>query len=528
MLHSVQWQILYHIHFMKLFFLNNDTLYKLFTTIEKVPKHTSIKIFIESENQFFRNPRRAKQIKQLLEERSLEATFVTESIAQKSYFEKNWLSYELRQQHMWRKILNISYWFFFNIKKFHLYIYQKKNYTFFAVFGAEMIFLCVILYLLYSLILPKTTIIIRPAHQINEVAYNFRYITPENIPNYPYPESHIIIPLQYQSATITKKLSIDGEQIKFITNPSQWQVRIVNTTNEAVKLIKNTQLITDDGILFTINDRVNIPAAWGDGKAGYAYVNATSKSEDDKGIAIGTRGNIAQWTQLIIKNLKQSKYTKSIYAEAVTSFHWWSLSKSWTIVASDIGVLQKKIFELIAKDKYGQAKKSASQQKIIILPFEELFTISGCNYEWPNNTDKLEKLTMLSGSLSCILNYPYLYLADINKWVQRYLEQRSSQVHNLVSISTESINFAQLMTGEYGSYIIPTKINTIQWYDFEKDINHIKNSIIESIAGISKEEAKKLILWYPEINNVTIKISPPRYNLISTLKSRLFIKTELQ
>ena len=119
---------------MKLFFLNNDTLYKIFTTIEKVAKRSSVQIFIESENHFFHNNWWAKQIKQLLKEREINATFITESQSQKKYFEINELQYELRQEHIRRKILNITYRFFFNIKKFHLYVYQKRNYTFFAVF----------------------------------------------------------------------------------------------------------------------------------------------------------------------------------------------------------------------------------------------------------------------------------------------------------------------------------------------------------------------------------------------------------
>ena len=119
---------------MKLFFLNNDTLYKIFTTIEKITDKSSVKIFIESKNQFFINDRRAKQIKQLFEKKEIQATFVAESKKEQQYFEKNNLHYELRQEKTRRKLLNLSYWFFFNIKKFHLYVYQKKNYTFFAVF----------------------------------------------------------------------------------------------------------------------------------------------------------------------------------------------------------------------------------------------------------------------------------------------------------------------------------------------------------------------------------------------------------
>jgi hypothetical protein len=104
------------------------------------------------------------------------------------------------------------------------------------------------------------------------------------------------------------------------------------------------------------------------------------------------------------------------------------------------------------------------------------------------------------------------------------MDQRKSNIHEIITINTDSINFIQLMSWSYNSYIIPTKINIIQWYDFQKDINDIKNSISDKVLWLPEDKAKNVILSYPEISNVTISISPPRYNLISNLKSRIFIK----
>lgn len=116
-----------------------------------------------------------------------------------------------------------------------------------------------IIYFLYSLILPKTVITIHPSYQINEIAYNFRYISPENIINYPYKESHIIIPLLKESAAVNKILSIDGEKVQFSSQPAKGKVRIVNTTQNIITLVKNTQLITDEGVIFLTNREVSLP-----------------------------------------------------------------------------------------------------------------------------------------------------------------------------------------------------------------------------------------------------------------------------
>ena len=119
---------------MKLFFLKQDSLYKIFTTLEKTPKNSHAEIFVESENQFFNNPRWSKQINNILSKRSIKATFIAQNDQQRRYFEENNINHEVKKENKIRKFLNLSYRFFFNIKKFHLHTYQNKNYSFLAIF----------------------------------------------------------------------------------------------------------------------------------------------------------------------------------------------------------------------------------------------------------------------------------------------------------------------------------------------------------------------------------------------------------
>ena len=509
---------------MKLFFLKNDSLYKIFTSIEKVSVHSSIDIFIESENQFFDNPRWAKQIKQLYEEKWLSVRFITESIKQKNFYEKQWLPFEFRQQHAWRKILNLIYRFFFNIKKFHIAVYQAKNYAFFAVFGAEMFLLIVICYLLYSLILPQSTITITPAYTIDEVAYNFRYIPSDQIADYPYTDAHIIVPLLTGSLRTRQEMTIDGQYIEYISNPARGEVRIVNTMNEPLNLIKNTQLITEDGVSFTIDKRVNIPAAQGTGQAWYSYVTATANISDDTKQLIGARANIPVGTRLTIKKLKQSNYTQQVYAEVSKAFIWWAVNKSGTIVPSDIGILQKKLYESISKDTITRIKKNIDVEESIILPFPELTQVTGCQYSAIGTNNALKQLTSLSWALECQIDYYYIAHDGIRNAVTQYMQQRPSLIQHVIDINTTSTILYQLMTGSHGEYIIPTKVNIVQGYDFEKDHNGIIAAIKEQIVWLDRERAKEIVLGYPEITNAQIKISPPWYSSISSLKSRIFVE----
>jgi hypothetical protein len=48
-------------------------------------------------------------------------------------------------------------------------------------------------------------------------------------------------------------------------------------------------------------------------------------------------------------------------------------------------------------------------------------------------------------------------------------------------------------------------------------------SIKEHIISLDKEKAKEIITAYPEISNAIIGITPPRYNSIPKIKSRINI-----
>jgi hypothetical protein len=160
---------------MKLFFLKEHSLYKIFKTIEKVPNGRTIYIYIDPEHSFFDNERWGKEIKELLQKKNLTAMFVTKTDKSKYFFSSLGLTVLHQEKHKIVKYARLVYDFFFNIKKFHLQVYTKKNYIFYVVFGFEVLFVLVILFLLYSLILPSTRINIVPTSQIESVIYNFRY-----------------------------------------------------------------------------------------------------------------------------------------------------------------------------------------------------------------------------------------------------------------------------------------------------------------------------------------------------------------
>jgi len=73
---------------MKLFFLKDHSLYKIFKTLEKIPNGKIIHIYIDPEHSFFDNERWGKQIQELLTQKNLHASFITKTEATKKFFER--------------------------------------------------------------------------------------------------------------------------------------------------------------------------------------------------------------------------------------------------------------------------------------------------------------------------------------------------------------------------------------------------------------------------------------------------------
>ena len=165
---------------MKFFFSKTDSLYKIFKTLEKIPSGRKVEIFIDPEHSLFDNPRRGKQIKEILEQKKIEAIFTTKQTENRDYFRSIGLEVDHIKQRNIEKAANIFYLFLFNIKKFHLHTYESKKYMFALIFFFEAILVGVILWVIVSLILPSARISIQTAEDTETLIYNFRYYPHQN------------------------------------------------------------------------------------------------------------------------------------------------------------------------------------------------------------------------------------------------------------------------------------------------------------------------------------------------------------
>ncbi len=505
---------------MKLFFLKEHSLYKIFKTIEKVPNGRTIYIYIDPEHSFFDNQWRGKEIKELLQKKNLNAMFVTKTDTSKYFFSSLGLNVLHQEKHKIIKYLRLVYDFFFNIKKFHLQVYTKKNYVFYAVFGFEILFVFVVLYLLYSLILPSTRINIIPTTQVESVIYNFRY--------YPFADAQFekdsrYLSIPYYTWYIDYKydMTISTANIKYIQQPSQWLVEIVNKIPQDYSFIKETRFVTDDGRQFVATKDFVVPQGT-EANPGKVLLTIKAMEQDINGVLMWSRGNIMKWNKVFIKNMKNSYYAQNIYGQVIEDFSGGNLQSQWVVSVKDIALLSWKLVDSLYKQKLNIVFNNFKTQDSLVLNFDSLISTQIKDIQIKNIPG--EKTPLLKWSVVARFNFNYIKKDDLLAMVNKYVQQRQYDKMKVSTIDTSSIAFFKGMKIQTGHvFIVPTKVDIKQYYDFAKDINGIVSDMKDRVVGLNEEKAREILFSYPEISSFDISIRPPRYTTISKLKSRVAV-----
>jgi hypothetical protein len=456
---------------MKFFFAKTDSLYKIFKTLERIPNGRKVEIFIDPEHALFDNPRRGKQIKDLIEKKHLEVIFTTKRAKNREYFQSIGLNVNHIQQRNIEKAASIFYLFFFNIKKFHLHTYESKRYMFMLVFMFEVLLLGLVGWLIISLVLPSATITIKAAEDTETIIYNFRYYPAQNT-EIPLQEArYLTIPYYTGSIDYKYDLVISTANIKHITNPSKGQIKIYNTQPQPYSLVATTRFVTADGLVFRAVSDFTI--ATGDEKfPSETVVTVQADERDERNQIIGVRGNISMGTQMWIKNLNESYYLKEVRAESMERFQGGATQSFGSVTDKDIATLTGKLIDQMYKQKLNIVGQYFSIPDGILLPFESITTTKFNNILI--DTSSGSETPTVKGTAYVTYTFHYIYWKDLLAAFTTYLKERSSDKIQVLSIDRNSIKFikdtSSTETSEFRkngeTYIIATQVHTIQGYDF--------------------------------------------------------------
>lgn len=498
---------------MKLFFDRSDSFYKIFKSIEKIPDGKTVSIEIHPQNQFFKNVWRGKQLIELLKEKKMSYTLVTESEFVSSYFTELGEEVFMNKDHSVKKFATLLYNFFFNIKNFHLQMMDKKDYLSFVVLGLESLVVLVALYIFYVILVPTAAIHVKPSYNIEEIAYNFRYY-PVETPLVAQDAKFISIPYYKSSIDYELSFSTPLKELKYNILNAKWFAKFTNNLSTQLTLKPNSKLVTADGLLFKTLERVTIPGQWS------ITVPVEALEKDEKEEIIWNRWNIPAGTKLELKNLQASIKSK-VWVVTTVNFSGGKFFTEGVVTQEDIDNFKAKGQEQLTKIKKDIIMKQVKTESIKPLFFEDMIDVE--IYDIKLNKQLGETVNLLDGVIKTKLSYRYIYRDELMSAVYKYTSQRPNQSFALVEIDRNSAVLYDRFLSSTGVYIIPTKVNTIRWYNFTTDVAGLKTQIKEKISWKNVPEAKKLLLTLPNIGAVDIKISPFWVSKVPNVYSRIKI-----
>jgi hypothetical protein len=88
-------------------------------------------------------------------------------------------------------------------------------------------------------------------------------------------------------------MTISTSNIKYIQQPSQGVVELVNKIPQEYSFVKNTRFVTDDGRQFIATDYFIVPQGT-EANPGKVLVTLEAMEQDINGVLMGSRGNILE------------------------------------------------------------------------------------------------------------------------------------------------------------------------------------------------------------------------------------------
>ncbi len=517
---------------MKLKFNSRDSVYKIFSSLEKLMPGKMVYIFIDEGNPIFDNIWRGLQIKELLDSKNIRYAFVPLSKTQQKYYQEAWLNIQQSSStpSWWQKLGEIL--FVAGSKQKEL-ILSRKNKSAYIILFVEILAIFFGVRYIWNILNTSATVVVKPAYEVKHYVYPFIYYDSNlNIDKLIPAEEKIYVPyyswfFEYQLA-----LSIPTQDIKYLSKQAEGVLKIYNYTPKSYPLRATTRFITKDGLIFRSKHWVNVPAGTA-ANPGIAYVEVRADEVDEKGNIIGARWNISTGEVLYIKNLGQSLFEKKIVAYPTKPFKWWETQKIGTVTTGDIVNLKKFIESKFQKDLKkiikSHVRKNTDQ---IPLPVSLVnYKVKRWDIQTPVNSNQWE----VRGVGVFEISYKYINSDDFRAAVDKYLLQRPSEVFKVIRISTSDVQFLDIQDWSEDFNLLPyeilrifTDFKIIAGYDFKRDTNFVKEAIKEKIKGKTIKEAIDIIRkdFGDQIDSVWIKVSPPWYDQLPQLKSRIYFKEQ--
>lgn len=505
---------------MNITFRSDDSLYKIFSTLKKVPPYKKVTVTFPDRHEIFNHPRRWKQLQELVTEYHLDIRFMVSSREHSNYFKSIGFEVLYDKPHSWFTKI------FYEIQKIVRWDTpwtHKKVVSWLIVIAEIAVFI-----LLWSffrwVISPKATITITPNARIRPITYRYLlYPISSGYTNDSIYTSPLTIPYEKVLLEYTTSLGVNIADITYTTTPAKWSITITNTLPTPYSLLVWTQFITDQWFIYRSDDSIEIEA-WSVETPSITTALLTADPVSESWIRQWEEANILMWTRMRIRNLSESIVMQWIWWESNDDFVWWSIEAVWVVSQEDIEELKQELIATMDENKKNYLNEATqSESDFINLPFDQFIAFKPLRFE--TDAQQWDDLIQIEWTVTWELTYHRISRDNLLKAMQSYMQQRPLIWYQLLDTDTWSLRIYDLInTPTTWQYYMPTRLNTIWWYDFTNDENGIRSEIVQRIAWTSRNESSSIILSYDQVLDTEIKISPPWYDTLPESVERITVK----
>lgn len=303
------------------------------------------------------------------------------------------------------------------------------------------------------------------------------------------------------------------------SSKASWKIKIQNFLEEDTYLVKNTRFVTDNGLVFLLDQEVKIPPMIIDNEWNKTpwelEATVTARVEDSAWKIIWTRGNIKSGVEFFLPWLKENE--DKIKAISSSDFGWWTNSVKRILSKNDIenakNILKTKLEEeWVKKIKEDLVKENKDKEvSYEILWADGMIIHSDFTFSWLENLKEWQVLDEFEISWS-LKTKAYAFNKEIvlNKLKNIIKESTLANIENIDSIDEKSFRIVNEIWREKEPFRIKATAQIRAYYtpNFMSDKNNFIEKLKHQIAWMTKEEAEKVLINTWVVNSVDIQIRP--------------------
>lgn len=306
------------------------------------------------------------------------------------------------------------------------------------------------------------------------------------------------------------------------------KVKIYNRSTKPWPLVTNSRLQTSEGLVFLTKKFVSVPGANGD-TPGTLEVDVEARDRDANNQFMGERGNIGPM-KFIFPGLSATNQ-KLIYAESAAPMTGGVTNVDRFAVKEDVDEANKNIIQELKNmaPEYLQSELKKihgedSNYQIFQIHDDRFVQTELVSVDVPRDivgqhVDSFE----VHGKMKA--RAYFVNQEDVKKIMQDYfLNHKLTAREKLLNMDDKSLQFVNIFPSQNSDIKITARMNGLVTFSFERDNETLVKTIQTNVTGVKKEDAEKFIQNLPEVEKVTVSLSPAWQKTLPTIKENIDIE----